>query len=159
MSFEKELENTIKELVTKIPFNVEDISISFDQNNTDLWCSLTSSDSRHLIGKDGETLFSLNHILKKLVDNKIRNTDIEPLNFILDINGYQKKKVEDLYSKVYMLAERVRYFKSSIEAPPMTSFDRRLVHDYLSREKNIRTESKGEGFDRKVVIYYSEDKK
>ncbi len=154
MGFEKELEKAIKDLLQNIPFSVEEISIGFDEAGSDLWCSLSSSDSRHLIGRDGETLGSLTHLLKKILDKRLRDSGLENANFILDINGYQKKRISDLRARAHMLAERARFFKSSVEAPPMSSFDRRIIHDHLTGCEDLRTESSGVGRDRKVVIYY-----
>ncbi len=135
---------------------MEEISIETNPETLDLWCSLSSSDSHYLIGKDGDVILSITHLLKKILEKRLRGTELADSNFILDINGYHKKNIESIHSRAHMLAERVKYFKNSIEAPPMTSFERRIVHSYLSGQKNIKTESTGTGRDRRVVILYDE---
>ena len=53
------------------------------------------------------------------------------------------------------MAERARYFKSSIEVEPMAPHERRIVHEFLSEMADITTESQGEGKNRHVVIKYT----
>jgi spoIIIJ-associated protein len=53
-----------------------------------------------------------------------------------------------------MMAERARYFKSNIEVDPMPAFERRIVHMFLEDAKDIKTESEGQGSNRRVVIKY-----
>ena len=53
-----------------------------------------------------------------------------------------------------MMAERARYFKSSVEVDPMPAFERRIVHEFLSDAIDLKTESTGFGAKRRVVIKY-----
>jgi spoIIIJ-associated protein len=104
-----------------------------------------------MIGRDGETLKSLNHLIQKMTEKDINETTPR---IILDVNGYQKKHFENLKNTAHMMAERARYFKSNIEFDPMTAFDRRIIHLFLEGAKDIKTESEGFGPERRVVIKY-----
>ena len=53
-----------------------------------------------------------------------------------------------------MMAERARYFKSSVDVEPMGARERRVVHEFLADAIDVKTESAGEGKDRHVVITY-----
>ena len=53
-----------------------------------------------------------------------------------------------------MMSERARYFKSNIEVDPMSAFERRVVHEFLSNATDLKTESVGFGPTRRVVIKY-----
>lgn len=53
-----------------------------------------------------------------------------------------------------MMGERARYFKSSVEVDPMSAFERRVVHEFLSNASDLKTESMGFGPTRRVVIKY-----
>jgi spoIIIJ-associated protein len=75
-------------------------------------------------------------------------------NVFIDINGYQKKRFDELKNIAHMMAERARYFKSNIEVDPMPAFERRIVHMFLEDAKDIKTESEGQGSNRRVVIKY-----
>ena len=72
----------------------------------------------------------------------------------MDINGYQKKKIDNLKNMAHMMSERAKYFKSNIEIDPMPAFERRIIHMFLENEKDIKTESEGEGSNRRVVVKY-----
>jgi spoIIIJ-associated protein len=153
--FERELEKVIREILEKTPFSVDSIEVDVASDETNIWCKISSEDSRHLIGRNGETLQSIDYLVKRILEKRLRENDIPYTNFILDINNYQKKKVDAIRSRAHMLAERARYFKSKVEAPPMTAFERKIVHDHLSREDDISTESTGEGRERRVVVSFT----
>ena len=57
-----------------------------------------------------------------------------------------------------MMAERARYFKSSIDVEPMPPHERRIVHEFLSTMPDMKTESVGEGSKRHIVIKYVDNK-
>ena len=105
-----------------------------------------------MIGKEGETLRSLNHLVRKIVEKEL-GEDSAP-NLFIDINGYQKKRFDNLKNLAHMMAERARYFKSNIEIDPMPASERKIIHMFLENDPNIKTESEGIGPKRRVVIKY-----
>lgn len=127
----------------------------FSEEGGMLWCLIETPDSGFIIGRDGETLRSLNHIVQKIVEKDF--VDEKRLSLFIDINGYQQKRFENLKNIAHMMAERARYFKSNIEVDPMPSYERRIVHMYLEGAKDIKTESEGYGPNRRVVIKYVEN--
>ena len=120
-----------------------------------LWCSISTPDSRFLIGRDGEALRSLNHLVRKMLEGGV--TEQESQNLMIDINGYQKQRIDTLKATAHMLAERAKYFKSNIEADPMPAYERRIIHTFLEDVKGIVTESTGTGPNRRIVIKYKEE--
>jgi len=116
------------------------------------WCLIETPDSRFMIGKEGETLRSLNHLVRKIVEKEL-GEDSAP-NLFIDINGYQKKRFDNLKNLAHMMAERARYFKSNIEIDPMPASERKIIHMFLENDPNIKTESEGIGPKRRVVIKY-----
>jgi spoIIIJ-associated protein len=127
-------------------------SCEFSDENGMLWCMIQTPDSRYLIGRDGETLRSLNHLVRKMVEKN--SSEEEVTGLFIDINGYQKKRFDSLKTTAHMMAERARYFKSNIEIDPMPAYERRIVHMFLENEKDVKTESEGQGEKRRVVIKY-----
>ena len=119
------------------------------------WCLIETPDSRFMIGREGETLRSLNHLVQKMID-KDSPEEKSPSVFI-DVNGYQKKRFDSLKNIAHMMAERARYFKSNIEIDPMSAYERRIIHMFLEGAKDIKTESEGYGPNRRVVIKYVSD--
>jgi spoIIIJ-associated protein len=147
-------QDLIKQTVEQI-FKQTGCTISnceFSNDNNMLWCMIETPDSRFMIGRDGETLRSLNHLVRKMVEKNL--TEEESSKIFLDINGYQKKRYESLKNVAHMMAERARYFKSNIEIDPMPAYERRIVHMFLEGIKDIKTESEGYGPNRRVVIKY-----
>jgi spoIIIJ-associated protein len=149
---EKVLQEKITETLKKTPF-VFDAVICQKNDSGDIWCDISSSDSASLVGKNGEFLQALNHVLKRMFSVEGVET-----NFIVDVGGYQQNSVNKVKEKAHTTAERVRYFKKDIEMEPMTSFDRRIVHDHLASYQNIETSSVGEGRERRVVVSFSTKK-
>jgi spoIIIJ-associated protein len=79
-------------------------------------------------------------------------------SFMVDINGYQKKHIDDIRVKANILAERARYFKSAVEMDPMSSYERMIVHSEFASVPDIATESSGTGRDRRIILKYTENK-
>ena len=147
-------QDKIKTVIEEI-FNQTDCSISkceFSDENGMLWCMIDTPDSRFMIGRDGETLRSLNHLVRKIIEKDLNEE--EASNIFIDINGYQKKRFDNLKTIAHMMAERARYFKSNIEVDPMPAYERRIVHMFLEGHPDIKTESEGYGTNRRVVIKY-----
>jgi spoIIIJ-associated protein len=127
-------------------------SCEFSNENGMLWCMIQTPDSRFLIGRDGETLRSLNHLIRKMIEKNA--TEEEATTLFIDVNGYQKKRFDSLKTTAHMMAERARYFKSNIEIDPMPAYERRIIHMFLENEKDVKTESEGQGPGRRVIIKY-----
>src|SRR3990167_2911908 len=99
------------------------------------------------------TLRTLLGHLKIVLEGELKD---EKLQFFIDINDYQKKRIDDIRTKAHMLAERARYFKSSVEMDPMSSYERMIVHAEFTDSPDITTESSGYGKDRHLVLKYRE---
>jgi len=132
----------------------------FSEDSGMLWCMIETPDSSFMIGRDGETLRSLNHIVQKIVEKNLPASGLieeKGPSIFIDVNGYQKKRFENLKTIAHMMAERARYFKSNIEIDPMPAFERRIIHMFLEGAKDVKTESEGYGPNRRVVIKYVEN--
>lgn len=155
-----EIQNLIKELLERTTIPITAISTSED-NKKMTWFSVEVKEPYHFLGRGGEALFALNHLVKKIVEAKTLSpsgdsslSGGEGNQILIDINGFQKKRIENIHAIAHMMAERARYFKSSIEVDPMPAFERRIVHEFLSDATDLKTESTGEGLSRRVVIKY-----
>ena len=101
-----------------------------------------------LIGQGGQTLFEIQRLLRTVLNKKLQK--VFYLN--LDINDYKAKKVEYLKDLAKSLADEVALTKEEKALPPMSSYERRVVHAELSGRTDIIAESHGEGMDRHIVI-------
>lgn len=114
--------------------------------------NIKTRNNNTLIGNNGQILNSFSHIVKKIADIKLKKDNIEPLQFSVDVNDYQLKKTEDLKNLAKMNAQRVRYFKKEVILPHMNSYERRIIHTALAEYPDIKTESTGEGEERRIVV-------
>lgn len=155
-----EIQNLIKELIEKTTVKLNDISITED-GPKNMWVSVEVGEPHFFIGREGEGLHALNHIVHRIIEAKtpvslIREVrEQSGLGVLIDINGFQKKRVENIRAVAHMMSERARYFKSNIEVDPMSAFERRIVHEFLSDATDLKTESIGTGYARRVVIKYT----
>lgn len=102
-----------------------------------------------LIGRRGETMESLSY-LTSLVANQGEGSYIK---LGIDIGGYRAKREADLTALAQRIAVRVQRSGYSYELEPMNPYERHIIHSAVSAIEGVRSESKGEGIDRRVVIY------
>jgi len=151
-----EIQKLIKELVEKTTVKLNEVSV-VEEGPKNIWVSVEVSEPHFFISHDGEGLQALNHIVHRIVESKTSFSQPEKGvggSIIIDVNGFQKKHVENVRAVAHMMSERARYFKSNIEVDPMSAFERRIVHEFLSDAQDLKTESMGMGRDRRVVIKY-----
>lgn len=111
---------------------------------------ITTDDAPILIGAGGENLKALNYIAKRIVE---RTLGEDHTHFLLDVNGYQRKRLEAIEREARMLAERARTFKSEVAMNPLNAYERMIVHNLFSNDPDVTTESAGEGKQRHVVFH------
>lgn len=111
---------------------------------------IKTKDQPLLIGDHGETFEALSHLVKRIAQKDA----LEAPLFSIDVNDYRSGRTEKLKIKAALLAGRARDTKSDVEMEPMSSYERLLVHGMLSGESSIKTESIGEGKERRIVIRY-----
>ncbi len=147
------IKNKITELIGYAGYTPEDVEVTFDENTNTLWFSIKSGNTRLLLGRDAEALSALNHLATKVVE-KLAVEGVNHPRVIIDANDFERKKIDNLKTVAHMMAERARYFKSSVSVDPMPAHQRKIVHEFLSTMPDIRTESVGAGKDRHIVIKY-----
>lgn len=147
---EELIKKVIEDIFTHTNCTISKYEVSLE--NGMLWCMIDTPDSRFMIGREGETLRSLNHLVRKIIEKSSGKEEIS--NVFIDINGYQKKRFDSLKNIAHMMAERAKYFKSNIEVDPMPANERRIIHMFLEGIPDIKTESEGYGPERRVVIKY-----
>ena len=106
-----------------------------------------------LIGKNGKNLKALSiivnqHILKETGRN---------FKFTIDINSYKEKHEKSIESLAKRVAKEVAQTKIAVKLDSMNSYERRIVHNILTNNKKVYTESEGEEPNRYVVIKPKED--
>lgn len=105
-----------------------------------------------LIGKNGQTLMAIQTVLRQMVHNEI---GMYPY-ILLDVENYKEKKISNLERNAKRIAKEVQKTKIDVSLDNMNSYERRIIHNALTKFKNISTTSEGEEPNRHVVIRYVE---
>jgi spoIIIJ-associated protein len=134
---------------------IHELVSSFDEDNNIFWFSIRTTQQGVFFGRGGETLESLNHLVRRLVEKEYPEI-LRTATIVIDVNGEEKRRIDNLKTLAHMMAERARFFKSSITLDPMPAHDRKIIHSFLANSKDVKTESEGTARDRRVVIRYIE---
>ena len=137
----------LKEVIALM--GVENVTFSAVQKGEATIIRLDGEKLGALIGRRGETMESLSY-LASLVANRLEGDYIK---LGLDVAGYRDKRESDLTALAQRIGTKVRKTGRSFAMEPMNPYERRIIHSAISKMEGVRSESKGEGRDRRVVIY------
>ena len=137
----------LKDVIEKM--GVQDVKFSAVQKGEATIIHLDGEKMGALIGRRGETMESLSY-LASLVANRLEGDYIK---LGLDVAGYRDKRESDLTALAQRIGAKVRRTGRSFAMEPMNPYERRIIHSAIGKMEGVRSESKGEGRDRRVVIY------
>jgi len=126
-----------------VPGKVEVIS-----DELPLSLDIQGEDLGILIGRRGQTLASLEYVMKLMVVGRLKTW----IPLTLDVGGYKKRRRDSLERLALYLAEQVKSRRRAITMEPMPADERRIVHLTLADDPDVTTQSIDEGEHRKVVI-------
>lgn len=143
-----QIQTLVEELLSALGAPITELKISEGSRTV---ISITSPDSHRLIGPNGEHLKALNHLARRIAEAKSGGAGV---SFTIDIDNHLENQLETIRANARMLAQRARLFKHEVEMPPMSSYERLVIHELFSEDPEIETQSAGEGKFRHVVIKY-----
>lgn len=146
----KKIEKAAKEFFEKMDIEV-DIKIQKQKDST-LPIDLEVQEPQILIGEKGQTLAEIQRLLKIILKRKISDSEEESFYIDLDINDYKKKKSEYLRELAKTTADEVALLKKEKVLPPMSAYERRIIHMETAERNDIVSESIGEEPERRVTI-------
>lgn len=159
-SFKNEVDSEIDEETEKLAVEIMDFLISSlgvsvntylreENEENGLYFEIEGEDAGLIIGRKGETLramqFLMILILKRQLGKSVRIT--------LDVEGYRDRRISSLEVLAENSASKVKKSGKPFRLNPMSAFERRVIHVALAENRNVRTESKGSGLRRQVVIF------
>jgi spoIIIJ-associated protein len=125
-----------------------DGDIDIDQRGGRAYVSVDAADSQDLrLLSNPETVTALQELARLAVQNKTGAFS----RLILDVGGSRDARQAELAQLVDRAVERISAGSASASLPPMSSYERKLVHDIVA-ERGYTSESEGEGRDRHTVI-------
>lgn len=146
---QKIIRETVAELLEKMGFGVS-VEVTAEEGDTEAFSCMvrTEQDQNLLIGQYGANLAALQHIARVMLRKKIE----ERLNITVDVNDYFAEKRLLLEKEAERAVQETVQGNVPITLRPMLSYERRIVHTFLAGNKEIITESVGQGGDRRVVV-------
>lgn len=149
----KEIIENIKEYLNNLGNLMKlDIKSEINEKEEVINILLISDNNPILIGKDGRTLNSIQMILKQMIYTK---TGFQ-LKINLDVSNYKARKLQNLEYDIKRIVKEVLRTHMEVILDPMNSYERRYVHNIVSKYPELESLSTGEGKERRITISYKE---
>ena len=145
---QKHLQKTTEDLLEKIGIKS---TVIINKTDNVFFIDIESEDSALLIGRGGENLFSLEHVIKLMHQNKFKNEESTP-KIVLDVSSYRKNQTKILEQIAARAYEKVLKYKQPEVLRPMNAYERRTIHVALKNYEEITTESVGEDPYRRIIV-------
>ena len=144
------IKDLISETLKKMTFEDFEINERTETglNGESVAFNIKARESDLLIGQYGINLRALQHLLRAMARKKIE----DKISFSVDINNYYQQKIDSLAQIAKSAARQAIETKRPAVLRPMGAYERRIVHMTLAENTEVKTESIGEGEERKVVI-------
>lgn len=134
-----------------------DITVRMDGDITRV--DIASNEASRIIGWHGETLNSIQHVLKSIIRTADK-LDRTPL-IVVDADGYRAMQEEKVRKIAQVKADFVRRTGNRVALSPMSPYFRRIVHVYVANTpelQDLTTESVGEGDYRQIVLKLKQER-
>ena len=132
-----------------------EVDIDITKNEEDGYEVMLNADNNAIIiGKGGQTLQALNIVVRSALSNQFKKR----VKVFIDINNYKEERYEKVRLMARRVAKTVQRTHVSALLDPMPNDERKVIHQYLSNMANIKTESEGEGKNRRLRISYTDSK-
>lgn len=125
-------------------------SFEVEEKEDGVFISIDAEDPGILIGRNGETLASLQLLLNLIASRQMPGEDTKRI--IVDVSEWRKSKEDELASKAASWAQKVIETGEPMELAPMPAWQRRIVHLTIQQTAGVKSESTGEGIERRLVI-------
>lgn len=146
----KKAEELIRELLSllSVTANVS-VAVNVDEAEEKyVHIEITGEDLGGLIGYRGNTLNAVQVIFSQMMSKEVG----EIIPILIDVNDFRKRRAEYLKSLAQRAAREATESNQDVELPPLSPYERRIIHLTLKNEEGVVTESKGEGDERRVVV-------
>ena len=146
----KYIKEYLQKLLKDIGFTV---NIEIKNNDEIPTYTIYSDNDALLIGTNGKNLKALSILTSQHLLNELGKN----FKFTIDINSYKEKREKSLEYLAKKIAREVAATKVEAKLDSMNSYERRIIHNALTNNKQVYTESEGEEPNRYVVIKPRED--
>lgn len=134
-----------QELLDKVGIEA---TFSIEEKEEIVVANLQTDNPGILIGYHGQTLSAFRLILSMMVYRKLG----EWVKILVDVGDYYQRRAETLKRMALSAAQKVKFSHREQELPPMSAAERRIIHLALTDDSEVKTESRDEGKNRRVVV-------
>ena len=106
-----------------------------------------------LIGRKGETLSALQYITRLILSKQVG----QGVDIVVDVQGHKRRREDQLRRMARRMAEQAVQRQRTMALEPMSASERRIIHLELRNHQGVRTESVGDGMQRRVTIIPNSD--
>ena len=135
----------ILNIIKEMNINVEG---SYKIKSNTLYIDMSSDQASYIIGKRGQVLNALQTVGQNYMHQYIKGY----YTLILDIESYRAKRKETLEQLAINMAKKAKQTKRPVKLEPMYNFERKIMHQALSKVEDIETYSEGREPHRYLVI-------
>jgi spoIIIJ-associated protein len=126
-----------------------DATTDLEADGIELAVKVTGSDLGLLVGPGGRTLTAVQDLARVAAQRRLGDHETR---LRVDVAGYRERRNAALALFAQEVAESVRSTGSARSLEPMTSADRKVIHDVLNDEDGVDSRSEGEDPNRRIVI-------
>lgn len=145
----------LKAIITRM--GVKDFTVAVEEKDDEISYQVDSdSDYGILIGRRGETLDSIQYLLRLAANNGL---DEDRRKVVLNVGTYREKRSENLRALAGKTAKQVLKYGRSVALEPMNPYERRIIHTAIQEIEGVTSHSVGYDSERKVIISLAEGTK
>ncbi len=138
-----------KTLQKMVDLMTEDARVVAQSDQDRLLLKVDGGNTGVLIGRRGQTLEAMQFLTDKII-NRFSESRVR---LKVDIEGYMETRKANLKSLAYKMADKAKKTGKPATINQMTAQDRRIVHLTLKDDARVRTQSMGDGYYRRLVIF------
>lgn len=145
------IENILNNLIEKAGFELSfDIEEQKDQEIEAYKVNFYGADEEMLISKDAMLLEAIQLFAKRALQHNFPDT---PVNIMCDSNDYRTRENENLEAMIDKLKQKVLAQGRPVYVKALPPKERRVVHQFLSKDERVKSRSIGDGHYKKIKIY------
>lgn len=141
----------VREIVEKIMGGLSvSATISSRVENEAIFVNIDVQEPDRLLGREGRGLEALQYLVQRIAGRTAGEEELPPI--VVDVNGYRKRREEELSLMAKEIAARVHASGASVLLGPMAAWERKIVHIAVRDEAGLETESEDSKAGRRVRI-------
>ena len=125
--------------------------VKVSEDEEQILLDVQGPESGLVIGKQGQTLDSLQYLVARIVHRDRHEADFGKL-LVVDAEQYRARRRESLVALAHEMGEKAIRTCRPVAVNPMSPHDRRIMHLALDKVPGVTTQSEGEGSFRRLVI-------